>query len=192
MMAAISLMLFAAMFSSCKKDDKKQEDARNTFTCDGETYSVNTAAQLFMGETPFNTNGVSLLLADDNGIGILLVLFVPTNKDRLVAHDYVQNNNGAAYTIGNAAIVEIDEDGNSDLLYEVEDVTAKVSLTGGTYTINITGSVDDLPLTGNYTGELSWIDGSDEEWPWLAQNRSQNSDLKLQFGQFNFKTVSVK
>ena len=163
MMTIVCMALFAAMFSSCKKDEDKKDD-RNTFSYDGETYAVIEGVQLYTGKSSANSNGIILMLRSDQYV-LGLMLFVPTNKDRLVAHSYVLNDTKAPYTVHSGAIGYIDGDGDFEPMYEIEDLDIDVSLSKETYTVNVSGAVDGSPLTGNYTGELAWSDRNDLSEP---------------------------
>jgi hypothetical protein len=164
---------------------------QNNFSRGNYSYPISKAVQLFMGETPANTNGVALMLGDNSNV-FVLIFFVPKNKDRLVAHDYEQNNNGTVYTTLDGSICNIDGNGEFEIVYGVENIDATVSLTGETYTINITGISDGLPFTCNYIGTSEWEDGSDQEWPWTAQNHSKTIDIRPLSERFYFKTGIIK
>ena len=174
MMAAILMMIFVASFSSCKKNEEKK-DTTNTFSCDGETYRVLGGLQLFDGRSPANSNAVEVVLVGEE-YSLIFSLFVPTSNKSLVAHNYQQNTNRAAYTVKSGMVVILDEEWEAELLYDIDNINIDVSVSSdSTYTINISGTVDGSPLTGNYTGALQWIDNTVSAAPGNAFNHHGES-----------------
>lgn len=181
MKTAKTLLLMAAfvlpvLFAACSKDD---DDKKNHFKYDGNTYEMTSGVMLNWGQWWGEGYNFDLYLFSEginyNGIwditgtghGIFFELYSP-NENELAAgtYNYDPEDEGDPFTFSWADFV-IDYDIENETGTEIDIVggTVKVEKSGSTYTITIDATAQGgKPVTGYYKGTFTIEDMSDFDW----------------------------
>ncbi len=181
MKTAKTLMLMAAfvlpiLFSACSKDD---DDKKNHFKYDGNTYEMTSGVILNWGQWWGEGYTFDLYLFSEgiqyNGIwditgtghGIFFEFFSPKENELASGtYNYDPEDSGDPFTFADADFV-IDYDIENETGTEIFIVggSVKVEKSGSTYTINIDAVAQGgKPVTGYYKGTINVEDMSDFDW----------------------------
>ncbi len=175
LMAAFVLPLF---FAACSKD--KDDDKKNHFKYDGNTYEMASGVILNWGESwDGDSYNFDLYLFSEgikyNGIwditgtghGIFFEFFSP-NENQLAAgtYHYDEDDEGKPFTFSWADFV-IDFDIENETGTEIDIIggSVKIEKSGSTYTITIDAVAQGgKPVTGYYKGSVIVEDMTEFDW----------------------------